>query len=162
SRAKRSLRGEPMARMLAIVPLVILLFSACGSDKSPSPIVLGAVYNLSGVQESLDQPSWKGAQLAAAQINAAGGLLGRRVSLLVAAGKPDGTALAAASIQLLERNAAALFGLSDTDAVLAAAPPAAAQATLFLTSGAASPKLPEQVPTYLYLACFGDNDQAAA
>src|SRR5262249_49450654 len=34
--------------------------------------------------------------------------------------------------------------------------------TLFLTSGATSPKLPEQVPTYLYLACFGDNDQAAA
>ena len=31
-----------------------------------------------------------------------------------------------------------------------------------MTSGATSPKLPEQVPDYLYLACFGDNVQAAA
>ena len=63
---------------------------------------------------------------------------------------------------MLERNVSALFGLSDTDAVLAAAPPAAAAETLFLTSGATSPQLAEQIPTYLYLACFGDNDQAAA
>jgi branched-chain amino acid transport system substrate-binding protein len=63
---------------------------------------------------------------------------------------------------LLARDVSALFGLSDSDAVLAAAPPAAAAQTLFLTSGATSPQLPEQVPTYLYLACFGDNDQAAA
>jgi branched-chain amino acid transport system substrate-binding protein len=124
--------------------------------------MLGAVYNLSGGQESLDQPSWNGAQLAAAQINAGGGLLGRPVELLVADGRTDATALAAASAQLLERKVSALLGLSDTDAVLAAAPPAAAQATLFLTSGATSPKLPEQVPNYLYLVCFGDNDQAAA
>jgi branched-chain amino acid transport system substrate-binding protein len=124
--------------------------------------MLGAVYNLTGGQASLDQPSWNGAKLAAAQINAAGGLLGRPLHLLVADGKTDATALAAASTQLLERKVSALFGLSDTNAVLAAAPPAAAQATLFLTSGATSPKLPEQVPIYLYLACFGDNDQAAA
>jgi branched-chain amino acid transport system substrate-binding protein len=124
--------------------------------------VLGAVFNLSGGQESLGRPSLNGAQLAAEQINATGGLLGRRLSLLGADGQTDANALAAASTTLLEHNASALFGLSDTDAVLAAAPPAAAQATLFLTSGATSPQLPEQVPTYLYLACFADNDQAAA
>jgi branched-chain amino acid transport system substrate-binding protein len=31
-----------------------------------------------------------------------------------------------------------------------------------MTSGASSPRLPEQVPEYLFLACFGDNVQAAA
>ena len=113
-------------------------------------------------RQSLGRPSWNGAQLAAAQINAAGGLLGRPLDLLVVDGTTDATTLADASTQLLERNVSALFGLSDTDAVLAAAPPAAAQQTLFLTSGATSPKLPEQIPIYLYLACFGDNDQAAA
>src|SRR5215472_5675878 len=151
-----------MGRALSSVLLVILLLSACSSDDTKRPIVLGAVYNLSGGQASLDQPSWNGAQLAAAQINKGGGLLGRRLSLLVADGQTDPTVLAAASTELLDRKASALFGLSDTDAVLAAAPPAAAQSTLFLTSGATSPKLPEQVPIYLYLACFGDNDQAAA
>jgi branched-chain amino acid transport system substrate-binding protein len=151
-----------MARASSSALLVILLLAACGSDHTTNPVVLGAIYNLSGSQASLDQPSWNGARLAAAQINAAGGLLGRRLSLLVADGQSDPTALAAASTELLDRRVSALFGLSDTDAVLAAAPPAAAQATLFLTSGATSPKLPEQVPTYLYLACFGDNEQAAA
>jgi branched-chain amino acid transport system substrate-binding protein len=46
--------------------------------------------------------------------------------------------------------------------VLAAANSCAAVGRLFITSGATSPHLPEQVPTYLYLACFGDNVQAAA
>ena len=46
--------------------------------------------------------------------------------------------------------------------VLAAAPMAAAGNRLFLTSGATSPQLPGQVPEYLFLACFGDNVQAAA
>jgi branched-chain amino acid transport system substrate-binding protein len=149
-------------RVAAIGFLPALLLAACSSDDTASPIVLGAVYNLSGGQESLDRPAWNGARLAAAQINAAGGLLGRPLSVLVVDGETEAAALEAASTQLLDRGASALFGLSDTDAVLAAAPPAAAQATLFLTSGATSPKLPAQVPTYLYLACFGDNEQAAA
>jgi branched-chain amino acid transport system substrate-binding protein len=33
---------------------------------------------------------------------------------------------------------------------------------VFLTSGATSPRLPGQVPEWLFLACFGDNVQAAA
>ncbi|MEZ4518172.1 MAG: hypothetical protein R3C44_15575 [Chloroflexota bacterium] len=46
--------------------------------------------------------------------------------------------------------------MSDTDMVLAASKAAAAGQHLFVTSGATSPRLPDQVPTYLYLACFGD------
>jgi ABC-type branched-subunit amino acid transport system substrate-binding protein len=33
---------------------------------------------------------------------------------------------------------------------------------IFLTSGATSPQLPSRVPEYLFLACFGNNVQAAA
>jgi branched-chain amino acid transport system substrate-binding protein len=33
---------------------------------------------------------------------------------------------------------------------------------VFVTSGATSPKLVDQVPDYLFMACFGDNVQAAA
>jgi branched-chain amino acid transport system substrate-binding protein len=55
-----------------------------------------------------------------------------------------------------------MFGFSDTDMVMAAAPIAAKAGIVFVTSGATSPKLPSQVPDYLYLACFGDNVQAAA
>jgi len=55
-----------------------------------------------------------------------------------------------------------MLGFSDTDQVLAAAPVAAKAGIVFVTSGATSPKLPSQVPDYLYLASFGDNVQAAA
>ena len=54
------------------------------------------------------------------------------------------------------------MGLSDSDQVLAAARVCAEEEILFLTSGATSPRLPGQVPNYLFLACFGDNVQAAA
>ena len=86
-----------MSGLARIWLLVILVLSACGSNETTHPVKLGAVYNLSGGQASLDQPSWNGAQLAAAQINAAGGLLDRPLSLLVADGKTDTTVLAAAS-----------------------------------------------------------------
>jgi branched-chain amino acid transport system substrate-binding protein len=56
----------------------------------------------------------------------------------------------------------AMFGFSDSDMTMAAAPTAAKAGIVFVTSGATSPKLPDQVPDYLYLACFGDNVQAAA
>ena len=52
--------------------------------------------------------------------------------------------------------------MDDTDMVRAAAPPAVAAGRVFLTSGATSPELPGRIPPSLFLACFGDNVQAAA
>src|SRR5262249_12047051 len=106
--------SRAMLRIPRFVLLLTLFLSACGSDDQPRPVTIGAVFNLSGGQEALGQPSWNGARLAAAQINATGGLLGQPLSLLIADGKTDPTALAAASTQLLDRHVAALFGLSDT------------------------------------------------
>jgi len=65
---------------------------------------------------------------------------------------------------LLKRfpRATELMCFSDTNMVLAAGPLAARHARPFVTSGATSPRLPAQVPDYLFLACFGDNVQAAA
>ncbi|MFN2167719.1 MAG: ABC transporter substrate-binding protein [Anaerolineae bacterium] len=128
------------------------------------PVVLGAVYNLTGGQAGLDVPSSHGARLAIDQANAAGGVLGRPVELVLRDGETDLATIGARTTEIVEQYpaTAALFGLSDTDPVLAAAPAAARAGRLFLASGATSPKLPEQVPGYLYLACFGDNVQAAA
>jgi len=127
-------------------------------------ITLAAIYNLSGGQAGLDVPSWQGAKLAVAEANESGGVLGRPVDLLLVDSGTDPGALGAMTSALLAANPdiSALFGLSDTDMVLAAANSCAAVERLFVTSGATSPRLPEQVPTYLYLACFGDNVQAAA
>jgi branched-chain amino acid transport system substrate-binding protein len=127
-------------------------------------IVIGAVYNLHGFQANLDIPSTEGARLAVDEINRNGGLLGHQVTLAVVDGISKPKVIAHKTAALLKRHPdmPALLGLSDTDMVLAAAPVAADSQRLFLTSGATSPLLPGQVPEYLFLACFGDNVQAAA
>jgi branched-chain amino acid transport system substrate-binding protein len=143
----------------------LLLFLGCGNDDNPKePVILGAIYNLSGAQASLDIPSSQGAQLAVDETNREGGLLGRHVLLVLENGETTPKVIAAKTADMLVAypSMSALMGLSDTDMVLAAAPVAAQNQRLFLTSGATSPKLPAQVPEYLFLACFGDNVQAAA
>jgi branched-chain amino acid transport system substrate-binding protein len=127
-------------------------------------LVIGAVYNLHGFQAGLDIPSSQGARLAVDVANRDGGLLGRTVELEVADGQSKPRVIAHKTAALLKRfkDLPGLLGLSDTDMVLAAAPVAAEHHRLFLTSGATSPLLPQEVPQYLYLACFGDNVQAAA
>lgn len=127
-------------------------------------ISIAAMYNLTGGQRDLDIPSSEGARLAVAQANAGGGLLGRPVKLRLVDGRtrPDVIAAEAAALFGERPDIVGAIGFSDTDMVLAAAPVAARHRRVFLTSGATSPELPEQVPAYLFLACFGDNVQAAA
>ncbi len=146
----------------ALIAMAILCF---GSRASAEPaVVIGALYNLTGGQQDLDVPSSRGARLAVDEANKAGGVLGRPVKLILVDGetKPKVIARETASLFKREPALAGLIGFSDTDMVLAAAPIAARHKRVFLTSGATSPQLPRQVPRHLFLACFGDNVQAAA
>ncbi|MDA2919666.1 ABC transporter substrate-binding protein [Desulfobacterota bacterium AH_259_B03_O07] len=144
--------------------MVILGYGQTDSGNEPAPLVLGVIYNLSGSQAGLDVPSSRGARLAVEEVNRDGGQLGRPVLLVLEDGESKPSVVKRKTADLLNRfpSTTALMGLSDTDMVLAAAPVAARNQRLFLTSGATSPRLPAQVPEYLFLACFGDNVQAAA
>jgi len=153
------------ARWIASVLLLVAVTTACVSTPqvTAKPIKLGVIYSLTGSQASLDIPSANGAMLAAKEINAAGGILARPLELVQYNGESDLPTIRNAAEQLAETDkVVAMLGFSDSDMVLAAAPIAAEAGMVFVTSGATSPKLPEQVPDYLYLACFGDNVQAAA
>jgi len=149
-----------------ILVFSLVMLGGIGSitANEPLPVEIGALYNLTGSQAELDIISSKGALLAVDQMNRKGGLLGRPVRLVMADGESKPTVIAKKTAELLEKNpsVSALMGLSDTDMVVASAPVAAQNRRLFLTSGATSPRLPLQVPEYLFLACFGDNVQAAA
>ena len=149
-----------------VVPLAAVLVACAGTAATtaptPGPVRIGAIYNLTGDQSSLDAPSLDGARLAVDRINANGGLLGRRVELLERDGQTNKTDVQRAAASLVASGCSAIIGLSDTDQVLAAAPIAARAGIPFVTSGATSPRLTKQVPDWLFLACFGDNAQAAA
>jgi branched-chain amino acid transport system substrate-binding protein len=55
-----------------------------------------------------------------------------------------------------------MIGYTDTGSVLAAGPTFQNAGIPFVTVGATSPKIPSQVGDWMFLACFGDNVQAAA
>ena len=149
--------------IVTILIVIALLASACKPAAKPTTIKIGAIYNLTGAQASLDAPSANGAKLAVKEINDAGGVLGRNLELVLYDGKTDAATIGNAATQLAESDkVVAMLGFSDTDMTLAAAPIAAKAGLVFVTSGATSPKLPDQVPDYLFMACFGDNVQAAA
>ena len=125
--------------------LVCSTVSACawwGGDKSP--ITIGAIYNLNGVQSALDIPSSEGARLAVDRANKDGGVLGRKIRLDVIDGQSTPRYITEVTGNLLAKKPSivGLIGLSDTDMVLAAAPVAARYKKVFLTSGASSPRLP--------------------
>ena len=146
---------------MAISALALVCVGASAAER---PIVIGAMYNLTGGQEDLDVPSLRGARLAVDEANKKGGVLGRQVELVVRDGHTKPKVIARETAKLFKQapQVAGVFGFSDTDMVLAAAPVAAKHKRVFITSGATSPKLPHEVPRYLFLACFGDNVQAAA
>lgn len=151
--------------LLLSITLVGIGCSEEGGDEDDWGVTLGAVFNTSGSQAGLDRASLLGAELAVERVNGEPtGLLGKKVQLVAIDGQSDTEVLNAKTEALIESHPelSALFGLSDTDLLLAAAPVAARHKLPFLTSGATSPDLSAQVPNYLFLACFGDNVQAAA
>ena len=54
-----------------------------------------------------------------------------------------------------------IIGYTDSDSVLPTGPTIQAAKIPFITVGATSPKLPTQIGDMMFLACFGDNVQAA-
>lgn len=124
---------------------------------------IGAVYCDSGEQAVLDEPSWRGAQLAVAEINKAGGIRGEQVELVRIAGNSTAPDLKKNVAAFLEKNQiTGMVGLSDSDLALAAAHQALKRGIPFVSSGASSPKLPGVLGAGFYMACFGDNVQGAA
>ncbi|MDQ0467551.1 ABC transporter substrate-binding protein [Labrys wisconsinensis] len=137
-------------------------FGAVGTAFAADPIKIGYPANVTGVQASLDGPMLNGAKLAAAEINAAGGVLGRPIELVVYDSKSDATVISTVASQLIDSDkVVGIVGFADSDSVLAIGPQVQKAQIPFITPGATSPKLPSQLGNEVFLACFGDNVQAA-
>jgi branched-chain amino acid transport system substrate-binding protein len=175
-------------RFLLITVVAALLLAACGggtaapaptaapaAPAAPAPtaapaapaasesIKIGGGFALTGDESALDLPAANGAQLAAKEINAAGGVLGRQIELIVHDSQYKMDVTAQIAKQFVEQDKViAVIGFTDTDSVLASGPTIQSAGLPFITAGATSPKIPAQVGDKMFLACFGDNVQAAA
>ncbi len=148
--------------ILFLVAAMVLGVQLAFAGKGGNTIKIGAIENLTGSQASLDAPSLNGVKLALKEANDAGGVLGKKIELVVRDGKSDPATLAVAADDLVRKGVVAITGLSDTTMVLAAAPAAQKAGIAFVTSGATAPSLPDEVGDYLFMEPFGDNVQAAA
>ena len=115
-----------------------------------------------GVEE--DTAMLEGAQLAVDEVNAQGGIAGRRLELVTRATAPDSASLNETAADLGRANVAAAFGLSNLATVQTFYPMLRERGIPFVTVGATSPRLIAQFgPTApFFYASFGDNAQAAA
>ena len=127
-----------------------------------NPIKIGGAFNLTGALSSLDAPAANGAKLAVKEINAAGGVLGRPLDLVIYDGKSDAATITNVASQLLSsEKVRAIVGFTDSDSALALGPISQKAGVPFVTAGATSPQLPTQIGDTMFLAPFGDNVQAA-
>ena len=160
----------PLARGFALAT-VIMVVAACstttpGGSTAPSgsggTIKIGGGFALTGDESALDLPAANGAKLAVKEINAAGGVLGSQIDLIIHDSQYKMDVTAQTAKQFVEQDKVPLFiGYTDTDSVLASGPTFQAAKIPFTTVGATSPKIPTQVGDMMFLACFGDNVQAA-
>ncbi|WP_415719614.1 ABC transporter substrate-binding protein [Maridesulfovibrio sp.] len=140
--------------------MLILSPSAFAGDKT---IKVGVLYNLTGEMSAIDRPGMQGMEMAKDIINSGGGILGRKLSLVISDCRSnlDSTAMAAEALAGQE-DIVAVIGLNDTDYVMSAAPPVTANDVIFITAGATMQNLPYMYGKYFFMTAFGDNMQARA
>lgn len=146
--------------------LAFSLFIGCSSteETANTPIRIGSVWSLTGPGSALDIPGSKGAALAVQKLNDAGGVLGRTIELVIIDAQSDSSHAASGVANALADHSdiVGLIGLNDSDPAIGAGKQAQLAGLPFITAGATYPKLPEIVGNTIFLACFGDNTQAAA
>jgi branched-chain amino acid transport system substrate-binding protein len=156
--------AAPAAALLRQAPAAAQDATPAAAAAAPSgdPIKIGQPYNLTGGYASIDNPARDGSALAAEEINAAGGLLGRPLELIVEDGKSDVPTISSVAKKLVEEDrVVALVGLTDTSYMKAAGPVAQENQIPFLDVGGTAPII-TSIGDYIFMLPFGDNVQAAA
>jgi branched-chain amino acid transport system substrate-binding protein len=103
------MRQQKTALTLALAGLL------AATGQASAEILIGGAVCLTGVQAPLDEPGFKGAQVAIKQINDAGGLLGEEVRFLNIDGKSDPVTVGNAAVELIDQGAQLIVAPCDFD-----------------------------------------------
>lgn len=114
-------RSAVLSAVLAALLVAALVLSGCGGQQGSTAsegddtIIIGAALCQTGIQAPLDEPALRGAQLAVDELNANGGILGKKVELLNMDGKSDPVTVGNVAKQMIDKGAAAIIAPSDFD-----------------------------------------------
>lgn len=124
---------------------------------SGDTIKVGAMFNITGGQASLDEPSYRGFQLYFDELNKAGGINGRQIEVVSYDGKTDQTVCANNTSKLIDVDkVVAISGLSDSNYAFSAGNVAQQGGVPFVFSGATTPTL-NDIGDQVFLTAFGDD-----
>ncbi len=160
-----------VSRALALGAATILACGLAACEKrhdagtqaaATGPIKVGVFMDLSGQTSSFGQSSVAGAKMAVEQINAAGGVDGRPIELVIEddQGRPEQAATVVTKL-INQDKVAAILGEVASSNSLAAAPIAQQAKVPMITPASTNPKV-TQVGDYIFRVCFIDPFQGEA
>ena len=153
------------ARLLTTAAAAALVVAALGSTRpgvaGGHELAIGYAGGFTGYLAPYDQPSLKGVQLAIEQLNAAGGVSGKQIKLIVKDTRSDTAQAAVAAQELVDEGVAAMIVSCDVDPAVASGTIAQAAEIPAASSCASTPTLPAAVGPYMFSNYTADNLQGA-
>lgn len=154
----KSLSPTPMLQRLI---LAVFLFSfpilnACKGTANSNEIVVGQYGSLTGSEATFGISTKEGIELATDEVNAGGGVNGKKIKMVVLdnRGLPEESATAITRL-ITQQHAVAILGEVASSRSLAAAPIAQANKVPMISPSSTNPKVTE-VGDYIFRACFID------
>jgi len=145
------------SRLLSTLSLtVVAALALAGCAKKSDTIKIGEYASLTGKEASFGNSSNQGITMAVEEINAAGGVLGKKIELIVADNQTKPGESATAAKKLISRDrVVALLGEVASGRSLEAAPVAQASHIPMIAPAATNPKV-TQTGDYIFRVCFID------
>ncbi len=152
-----------MARRLALLFAALLVAASLGACKSKptDEIVIGEFASLTGGTATFGRSSNAGVQLAVNEINAAGGLLGKKIRVVVEDDQSKPEEARTAVLKLLKQDeVVAVLGEVASSRSLAAAPECQRAGVPMISPASTNPKV-TAVGDYIFRVCFIDPFQGS-
>lgn len=157
--------GSLVVLMVAIMVLSVMVAGCGGSDKKAAApandIKIGANFELTGGQATFGQSSLNGVKMAIKEVNAAGGVIGKQLTLFTADNKSEPSESTNAITKLITQDkVVAVLGAVTSGSTMAASPVAHANKVPFISNTSTNPKVTVgadgKVLPYAFRACFID------
>jgi branched-chain amino acid transport system substrate-binding protein len=142
--------------LLAITTTCLLLFTAVAAFAAPATIKIGALFSVTGPPSFLGEPERNTAKMVVDEINAKGGIKGKKLELIVYDTQGDATkAVQAANRLIKEDKVVAIIGPSTTGESMAVIPVVEKEG-IPLISCAAGSKITEPVKRWVFKTAQND------
>jgi branched-chain amino acid transport system substrate-binding protein len=158
------LKARVLVSILVVVMAVVVLFTGCGqASVSQNEIKIGLNYELSGAAASYGQDTLNGILMALDEINAGGGVLGKKITYVKLDNKTDPAESTSVATRLATKeNVSLILGPATTGATKASIPVADKNKVPLISGSATADDITvdaKGVKEYAYRICFNDSFQ---